>query len=152
MPSYNDPMYDRWNAGNRVAYPNQGYMQQPTPQQFQYPFQQIFVQGMAGAQAYPFPPGCNFLVMWEADPNLSIFYVKSIDQSTGRPNPVRAYDYMEHVDQPAVHKSDLNKYVTTDQLQEFINSKFVTQDQLKSLIGNLSVGAQGRIVLNESDA
>lgn len=129
--------------------PQQNYNQiQQTPMA---PRQQEFVQGEAGANAFPMPPGCNFIILWEADPNVRRFYIKQVDQN-GRPLPLESYDYERHVDPPAVQQSDLNNYVTVDQLQAAMqaSSNYVTQDQLKELIGKLSVGSQGRIILDES--
>lgn len=100
------------------------------------PFQQIFVQGEAGARAYQLPPGCNFGILWDAES--STFYIKRIDQN-GRPMPLEIYDYAAHVDPPAP-QVDLSQYVTTAQLKQ----------ELEEIVGKLSVGSQGRIVLNES--
>lgn len=132
MPNF----YNNGRQGGPVGDWNnyQGY-QSPYQQTIQQmaPHQQIFVYGESGANAYPMPQGCNLLILWEADPNIKRFYIKQIDQN-GRPMPLESYDYEQHVEPPAVQQSDLSKYVTVDQLTD--------------ILGRLSIGSEGRIVVN----
>lgn len=120
-------------ANNWAGYSNNGWGQQSVqpavPQSTA--FQQIFVQGEAGAKAFQLPPGCTFATLWDTE--AQIFYIKRIDQN-GRPFPLEAYDYTPHVD-PASQPIDLSKYVTTEQL-----SQYVTVAQLKELLENSKGG------------
>ena len=51
----------------------------------------IWVQGEAGAKAYPLAPGSNILLM---DSETECFYIKSTDPS-GMPMPLRTFQYKE---------------------------------------------------------
>lgn len=51
----------------------------------------IWVQGEAGAKAYPIDPGTTILLM---DSEEDVFYIKSRDVS-GKPLPLQAFDYRE---------------------------------------------------------
>ena len=50
-----------------------------------------WVQGEAGAKAYPLPPNSNALLM---DAECECFYIKSVDAS-GMPLPLRVFEYKE---------------------------------------------------------
>ena len=102
-----------------MAYPNYYYptnyqpytpmMQQPQPMQQQAPVQQVqpiqqvqdsnltWVQGEAGAKAYPVAPNKSILLM---DSENSVMYIKSTDAS-GMPLPLRIFDYAERTAQNA---------------------------------------------------
>lgn len=103
-----------------MAYPNYYYptnyqpyapmMQQPQPMQQQAPVQQVqpiqqvqddsgikWVQGEAGAKAYPVAPNKSVLLM---DSENSVMYIKSTDAS-GMPLPLRIFDYTERTAQNA---------------------------------------------------
>lgn len=72
-----------------------GYLrqQQMQPMQLQQPAtaaSPIWVQGEAGAKAYPVAPGSSVILM---DSESNVFYIKSADQS-GMPM-LRAFDYTE---------------------------------------------------------
>ena len=92
-----------------MAYPQYGYQPQsyypptqPMPDQLAYlrqqqmqPMQQpaaspLWVQGEAGAKAYPVAPGSSVILM---DSESNVFYIKSADQS-GMPM-MRTFDYTE---------------------------------------------------------
>ena len=91
------------NYGNYGAYPTGGYMQ-PAQQQYypataqpmmqtqpqQTPASPLWVQGEAGAKAYPVAPGNSVLLM---DSERNVFYIKSADAS-GMPM-MRTFDYTE---------------------------------------------------------
>lgn len=71
---------------------------QPTPQvQVQQPQQPqtqssiLWVQGEAGAKAYPVGAGNSVLLMDTED---SVMYIKTVDVS-GMPQPLRVFDYVE---------------------------------------------------------
>lgn len=92
-----------------MAYPQYGYQPQsyypptqPMPDQLAYlrqqqmqPMQQpaaspLWVQGEAGAKAYPVAPGSSVILM---DSESNVFYIKSADQS-GMPT-MRTFEYRE---------------------------------------------------------
>lgn len=54
----------------------------------------LWVQGRAGAEAYPVAPGGKVMLM---DSNEPILYVKSAD-TTGKPMPLVIYDLVERVE------------------------------------------------------
>lgn len=90
-----------------MAYPNYGsgyyspYMnvasqatpqvQVPQPQQPQTQSSILWVQGEAGAKAYPVGAGNSVLLMDTED---SVMYIKTVDVS-GMPQPLRVFDYVE---------------------------------------------------------
>ena len=87
-----------------MAYGNYGgtyynpYMAAATqPQQVQVPQQPptqssiLWVQGEAGAKAYPVDAGNSVLLMDTED---SVMYIKTVDVS-GMPQPLRVFDYVE---------------------------------------------------------
>jgi hypothetical protein len=103
----------------------------PYPQ-YQYPVQQtvsntpitatqnnsagiIWVQGEAGAKAYPVAPGNSVLLM---DSEKECFYIKSTDAS-GVPMPLRAFSYTEIVQtQPSYKQEPDIQYVTKAEFDE----------------------------------
>lgn len=67
----------------------QSYQQQPQPQMQNQSI--IWVQGEAGAKAYPVAAGQSVLLMDSED---AVLYVKSTDM-TGRPLPMESYDLVK---------------------------------------------------------
>lgn len=124
MPSYNNYF--------PVGYqPYQMSYQQPfmTPQQITpQPTQTnssgiVWVQGEAGAKAYPVAPGTSLLLM---DSEREQFYLKSTDVS-GMPMPLRLFTYKEVVAQPTTESSsknevDLSNYITREELDSRLNA------------------------------
>jgi len=119
-----------YNYGLPVNY------QVPAQYQQQYPMQQtisntpittnqtnsasiIWVQGEAGAKAYPVAPGNSVLLM---DSESECFYIKTTD-SSGIPMPLRAFSYTEIVQ--TQQEPTQNNTVDT--------SKFATQDDVNNL-------------------
>lgn len=108
--------------------------QQPIPYQQQYPQVQqtvsntpitnnrsagiIWVQGEAGAKAYPVAPGNSVLLM---DSESDVFYIKSTDTS-GIPAPLRVFNYSEivqtQVEEPRQEQIDTSQFVTRGELDE----------------------------------
>jgi hypothetical protein len=109
--------------------------QQPMPYQQQYPqIQQtvsqtpimnnrasgiVWVQGEAGAKAYPVAPGNSVLLM---DSESDVFYIKSTDAS-GVPMPLRMFNYTEIVqtqtkEQNTEAQLDTSQFVTRRELEE----------------------------------
>ncbi len=131
-----------------MAINNYGYpMQYPMMYQPQYPIQQtisntpisanqqhstgiIWVQGEAGAKAYPVAPGNSLLLM---DSEKDCFYIKSTD-SSGVPMPLRTFTYTEVVQTQPTRQADTrfddSMYVTRDEFEELkqmIRDKHSTQ-------------------------
>lgn len=93
------PQYGGYTPQQNYYAPQQpldqlGYLrqQQMQPMQLQQPAaaSPIWVQGEAGAKAYPVAPGSSVILM---DSESNVFYIKSADQS-GMPM-LRAFDYTE---------------------------------------------------------
>ena len=104
-------MYNYGMGGNQFL-----YGQQNPPQQAQGTGNNIvWVQGMAGAKAYPVAPGA---AVWMMDSEEKHFYVKSVDGS-GIPNPLRVFRYEEirEVKQPEAPAGD---YVTREEFEKRI--------------------------------
>lgn len=104
-----------------LTYPN--YYQQPYTQQ-PYTYTQsnnnnstsvVWVQGVAGAQAYPVAAGNTVMLMDSED---SVFYMKSTD-NTGRPMPLRVFEFKERTNESQQQpKVDLTNYVTWDAFEK----------------------------------
>ena len=72
----------------------------------------IWVQGEAGAKAYPVQPGCSVVLMDSENP---YFYIKMADAS-GMPLPLRVFEYSERkAPEPATMITmNPDEYVTKD--------------------------------------
>ena len=91
----------------------------------------VWVQGEAGAKAYPVAAGNSVLLMDSESP---VLYMKSTDIS-GRPLPIETYDLVKREERPVIPQApvqqvqqppiDLSQYVKKDDLesmvQEFVN-------------------------------
>lgn len=116
-----------------MAINNYGYPMYPMPYQQQYPIQQqtvsnapvtvnqnpqhgngiIWVQGEAGAKAYPVGPGTSMLLM---DSERDCFYIKTTDAS-GVPMPLRTFTYTEVVQSQQARQPE-PQYVTREEFEE----------------------------------
>lgn len=76
----------------------------------------LWVQGEAGAKAYPVAAGNSLLLM---DSEKQVFYIKSTDPS-GMPQPLRRFVYHEDVadSSPAQSEIDTSLFVTHDELEK----------------------------------
>lgn len=83
----------------------------------------IWVQGEAGAKAYPVASGQNVILM---DSEASAFYIKSTDQN-GIPMPLRVFDYIERKPTIESSKPITDEYVTKEDLKKFM-------DEIKSML------------------
>lgn len=95
----------------------------------------IWVQGEAGAKAYPVAPGNSVLLM---DSESDVFYIKSTDIS-GIPAPLRMFNYTEIVQTQPTQEEHTEQYIDT--------SQFVTRgelDELRSMIENLKPKTMSR--------
>ena len=79
-----------------------------------------WVQGQAGAEAYPVAPGASGILM---DSNAPVIYFKSADQS-GRYLPMKTYDLVERTE-PVQGPNEAPSIDT---------SSFVTRDEIDSLV------------------
>ena len=79
-----------------------------------------WVQGRAGAEAYPIAPGASVILM---DSNAPVIYYKSADQS-GRYLPMKTYDLVERTE-PVQGPNEAPSIDT---------SAFVTRDEIDGLI------------------
>lgn len=85
----------------------------------------IWVQGEAGAKAYPVGAGNSVLLM---DSEAECFYIKSTDTS-GMPMPLRVFQYSEVVQtQPNNNTQSNNK-----EPQQIDTSEFVTRTEFEEL-------------------
>lgn len=106
--------------------------QQPQPQMQNQSI--IWVQGEAGAKAYPVAAGQSVLLMDSED---AVLYVKSTDQ-TGRPLPMESYDLVKResvVNMPQISQKSHGQekeYVTMSDLEGKIND-MVTKAVSKAL-------------------
>ena len=125
----------------------------PMPYQQQYPMQQtvsntpittnqssgsgiIWVQGEAGAKAYPVAPGNSVLLM---DSESECFYIKSTDAS-GVPMPLRSFTYTEVVQtQPQEEpKMDTSQYVTrSDNERRIEMNKLFQETQSNNMMNRI---------------
>lgn len=129
--------YPMTNGGFNTAgqFIPQYYQQKPQEQQNYY------VHGIEGANAFQMPPGANRVTLWDEDKDQ--FFVKGYDNN-GIPRVLAWKDYCDHVAEPEpvqqpVPQVDLSKYVTVDDFNK--------------MVGELIIGANGRIVRqNEHDA
>jgi len=174
MPGYNayDPYYGTmpqnprvnqmnnniWNNGWNNTIPNPSYTQ--TPQRSSDG--RVYVNGRAGADAYPLPNGINIMTLWDTDSKR--FYVKGYDNN-GMPRVLEDNDYGPHVQQEQQQSNnvDLSAYATKDDIQNMISeafnrfsvpnlNRFVTKNDFDKALSELSVGNGGRIVrANESN-
>lgn len=128
FPMNYQPMYYQQNQPQQQVQPNAQPQQQMS---YAQPVQQsgiVWVQGEAGAKAYPVAPGSNMLLM---DSESECFYIKSTDMS-GMPQPLRVFEYKEVVaTQPAQQSHaalpDMSQYVRKDEF-DTLKKKF---DELK---------------------
>ena len=114
FPMNYQPMY--YQQPQQQVQPNaQSQMSYMQPQQSGI----IWVQGEAGAKAYPVPAGSNQLLM---DSESECFYLKSTDPS-GMPQPLRIFEYKEIVRTQEPTQShaalpDMSQYVKKSEFDE----------------------------------
>ena len=90
----------------------------------------IWVQGEAGAKAYPVAPGQSVLLM---DSESTKFYIKSADAS-GMPMPLRIFPYSEYTGEPAVPNDGAQIAPGVDV------SRFITREEFEKRLSQLSGG------------
>ena len=85
-----------------------------------------WVQGEAGAKAYPVAAGSSMLLM---DSETENFYIKSTD-SSGMPQPLRKFKYKEILDNQPTEPPTVAQAVDS--------SQFVTREEFERRISELS--------------
>lgn len=159
MPNYNNyPMSYAMNYGqqqttNPYGYPGNSYtyqnpqmIQQIPQQQAPYNYEQsqgsnsvVWVQGEAGANAYPVGRGQTVMLM-DANPNSNMFYLKSADAYSGRPLPLEKYHYTR------VYDNNQNGSPQSEQSGHLSNEAYVPREEFESLKAQLD---QMQKTLNE---
>lgn len=163
MPVYNN--YNPYGVQRQVAVPNNnwgnnfnGYSQIPQ----QSSDGRVYVNGRAGADAYPLPMGVNLMVLWDTESHR--FFVKGYDDN-GMPRVLEDNDYTPHIDPEPVkqEKLDMSCYATKDDIKAMISEAFsnatipsmvgyVTRKEMDDAFSELTLGNGGRIVrVNESN-
>lgn len=110
------------------GYTRSMYQQSPPQMSYQAPTQNqsiIWVQGEAGAKAYPVAAGQSVLLMDSED---AVLYVKSTDM-TGRPLPMESYDLVKRdtvvsvpqISQKAQPAQPKEEYVKMSDLESKVN-------------------------------
>lgn len=112
--------------GNYNPYQVGQYQQMQNAQQAQTGGLQ-WVQGEAGAKAYPVNAGQSVLLM---DSENNVFYIKSTDNS-GMPLPLRTFDYKERTAQSTPKTAQNAPQAAID------TSLFVTWDELEKRLAEL---------------
>ena len=115
-PYYQTPTSTQMTSMNQMQQPQQN--NQPAGNQGF-----VWVQGEAGAKAYPVAAGNSVLLMDSESP---VLYMKSTDIS-GRPLPIETYDLVKREDRPVITQApvqqvqqpqiDLSQYVTMSELE-----------------------------------
>lgn len=118
--------------GNYNPYQVGQYQQVQNTQQAQTGGLQ-WVQGEAGAKAYPVNAGQSVLLM---DSENDVFYIKSTDNS-GMPLPLRTFDYKERTAQGTP------KTAQNAPQAEIDTSLFVTRDELEKRLAELVTKNRG---------
>lgn len=82
----------------------------------------VWVQGEAGAKAYPVAAGNSMLLM---DSESEQFFIKTTDNS-GMPMPLRTFTYKEvlnnAIETPKIKEIDMSMYITRDELESRLNA------------------------------
>lgn len=109
-----------------------GYQQVQNAQQVQTGGLQ-WVQGEAGAKAFPVSAGQSVLLM---DSENDVFYIKSTDNS-GMPLPLRTFDYKERTAQSTSKTAQNAPQAVID------TSLFVTRNELEERLAELVAKSRG---------
>ena len=107
------------------AQANTGSWTYVSPVQVQNNGSIVWVQGKAGAEAYPVAPGNKIMLMDSNDP---ILYVKSADTS-GKPMPLVIYDLVERKESVEQVKpvEPIIPEIDYDKIKDFIADEVATQ-------------------------
>ena len=133
----NSPYYSGF--ATPYMYPLNNQMPSPAPQQFPPQESQsngglVWVQGEAGAKAYPVAPNKTVMLM---NSEGSEFYIKSADAS-GMPLPLRVFDYKERLNATT---SDF-KAPTSDFSE--LDGKYITREEFEQRMASIASQCQCR--------
>ena len=120
MPAYNNYFPMNYQPYNYYSPVGQQALNQPNITAQLPSTGIIWVQGEAGAKAYPVAAGNSMLLM---DSESEQFYIKSTDAS-GMPLPLRTFNYKEVVqtsENAPKQTFDTSLYVTKDELESRLN-------------------------------
>jgi len=122
MPQLGTYQAAQYGIGGQYSPSSVQYQQQQNQQNNNNNTNIVWIQGgLAGAKAYPVPPGCAYS-LWDSERNT--VYVKIVD-AAGIPQPIRIFDYNERLD----NKESLDNekgYVTEERLNEILDEKFAS--------------------------
>lgn len=133
QPMYGAPSYGPQTTGLQQSYgynaPSYGYQ----PAQQSYGMDQttnsiVWVQGEAGANAYPVARGQTVMLM-DANPNSNMFYLKSADPYTGRPLPLEKYHYSKVID----NQIQNDQQSSTGMNQQSMSGSYVPREEFEAL-------------------
>ena len=136
-PFYQPTYYPQPTARQDVPQYNQQYQPMAQPTQQTPTTQQvgnglIWVQGVAGANAYLDAPGNTVMLM---DSEEERFYLKSADAS-GMPMPLRIFDYKESTNAPV---SDF-KAPASDFSE--LDDKYITREEFERRMASIGSGCK----------
>lgn len=128
MPNgYTGQMYNQASYQNQMPQMQMPQMQQPQQNQPAGNSGFVWVQGEAGAKAYPVGAGHSVLLM---DSEAPVLYMKSTD-SSGRPLPIETYDLVKReatsyqsapqAPVPKAPEIDLSEYMKASDLETMVN-------------------------------
>lgn len=130
FPNYFPASYNP--MGNYNPYQVGQYQQMQNTQQAQTGGLQ-WVQGEAGAKAFPVSAGQSVLLM---DSENNVFYIKSTDNS-GMPLPLRTFDYKERTAQSTSKMAQNAPQAVID------TSLFVTRNELEERLAEIVAKSRG---------
>ena len=93
----------------------------------------VYVNGRAGADAYPLPMGVNQIILWDTESPR--FFVKGYDNN-GMPRVLEDNDYSSHVEPEPVQSQspDMSNYATKDDIKAMIRDAF-SNATIPSMVG-----------------
>ena len=94
----------------------------------------VWVQGEAGAKAYPVSPGYTVMLMDSED---NVFYIKTTD-TNGIPLPLKVFDYSERKNNEVADGVVMNKNSVNINNNDKLEEQFVTRDEYKKLIDEIN--------------
>lgn len=105
------------------------------PQQLTPSSSIVWVQGEAGAKAYPVAPG-NRIALFDAE--APVVYVKEVDLG-GRPLEMEIYDLVkrESSEPESAPKVDLTPYITRDEIKDIVASSVA--EEVEKAISEISL-------------
>lgn len=94
----------------------------------------IWVQGEAGAKAYPVAPGNTVMLM---DSESDMFFIKSADQN-GIPLPLRSFSYKELPAVSSTQNETLDNSISGNSITEINDNTYITRAEFEKRMAELS--------------